>query len=54
MNKHIDMPCCICSKQVEEAEYIAVDDNGDLIVMCSECYRKAKKFFIKEDNDVKS
>lgn len=45
MNKHLDMPCCICSKQVFEVDHIATDDNGDIIVMCDACYDKAKKFF---------
>lgn len=45
MNRHLDMPCCICSKQVHEVEHISVDDSGDVIVMCPECYKKAKQFF---------
>ena len=45
VNRHLDMPCCICSKQVYEVEHISTDDSGDVIVMCPECYEKAKNFF---------
>ena len=50
VNRHLDMPCCICSKQVYEVEHIATDDSGDVIVMCPECYEKAKKFFERSDS----
>lgn len=45
MNRHLDMPCSICSKQVYEVEHISTDEQGDIIVMCPQCYDKAKKFF---------
>ena len=45
MNRHLDMPCCICSKQIYEVDHISIDDSGNVIVMCSSCYEKAKKFF---------
>lgn len=44
MNRHLDMPCCFCSKQVYEVEHISTDDSGNVIVACPECYAKAKKF----------
>lgn len=44
----------MCSKQVHEVEHIAVDDSGDIIVMCPECYNKAKQFFDGGAKDGKS
>lgn len=54
MNRHLDMCCCMCSKQVYEVEHISVDDNGDIIIMCSACYDKAKQFFERSIKDGKS
>ena len=45
MNRHLDMPCCICSKQVYEVEHVSTDDSGNIIILCPECYEKAKQFF---------
>lgn len=55
MNKHLDMPCCICSKQIYDVEHISTDASGDVIIMCSQCYEKAKQFFTGGDkNNVES
>lgn len=53
-NRHLDMCCHMCSKQVYEVEHFSVDDKGDVIVMCSECYNKAKQFFDGGAKSVKS
>ena len=45
MGKCSGMSCCFCDYPLEEAEYIAVDDSGEIIAMCEECYNKAEKFF---------
>ena len=45
MGKCSGMSCCFCDYPLEEAEYIAVDDTGEIIAMCEKCYNKAEKFF---------
>lgn len=45
MGKCSGMSCCFCEYPLEEAEYIAVDDDGEIIAMCEDCYSKAAKFF---------
>lgn len=37
--------CVMCKSHVDEVEHIAVDDEGNVIVMCSHCFNKAKLFF---------
>ena len=39
------MNCIVCSSDVEEANYIAIDENGDPQVMCDECHEKVRIFF---------
>lgn len=39
------MVCCFCDKHLDEAEYIAIDDEGRIIAICEDCYSKAKQFF---------
>lgn len=54
MNRHLDMSCCMCVKQVKEVKHFSVDDSDNVIIMCDECYDKAKKFFKGGGNDVES
>lgn len=54
MNRHLDMCCHMCSKQVYEADHISVDRNGNVIVMCPQCYERAKEFFDGGAKNVKS
>lgn len=53
-NNHLDMSCCMCYKQVDEVEHFAFDKNGDVIVMCTRCYDKAKPFFSGGAKNVES
>lgn len=39
------MKCAVCSSEVEEANHIAIDDNGDPQVLCDECHEKTRIFF---------
>ena len=39
------MKCIVCSLEVEEANHIAIDENGDPQVMCDECHDKVRIFF---------
>lgn len=41
------MKCVICETWVigRNAEHIAIDENGEPVVMCDECYQKARPFF---------
>lgn len=50
------MKCSVCSCEVREAKYIAIDENGDPQVMCDECWRKIRIFFeeVKPSGKVKS
>lgn len=36
--------CVICGKK-STADHIAIDDKGDPVVMCDECYQKCRPFF---------
>lgn len=45
MGKCSGMVCCFCECPLNEAEYIAIDDEGAIIAMCKGCYSKAEKFF---------
>lgn len=36
--------CVICGKRCP-ADHIAIDDKGDPVVMCDECYEKCLPFF---------
>lgn len=37
--------CSICDQSIFDAEHIAIDDNGEPVVMCEDCYQKARPFF---------
>ena len=39
------MRCIMCSCDVEEADHIALDSQGEPQVLCDECYDKARIFF---------
>ena len=39
------MECVICSAEVWEANHIAIDDNGEIIVLCDACHEKVRIFF---------
>lgn len=39
------MKCVLCSSDVEEANHIAIDEEGDPQVLCDECYEKVRIFF---------
>ena len=39
------MKCVVCSSDVEEANHIAIDKNGDPQVLCDECHDKVRIFF---------
>ena len=41
------MFCVMCDKALKnaQAEHIAIDENGEPVVMCDECYSKARAFF---------
>ena len=39
------MKCIICSSDVKGANHIAIDENGDLQVLCEECHKKVCIFF---------
>lgn len=41
------MKCVMCDTRVvgKDAEHIAIDESGEPVVMCEECYRKARVFF---------
>lgn len=39
------MNCTLCSCRVLDAEHIAIDENGDPVVLCNECYDKVRIFF---------
>ena len=39
------MKCIVCSSVVEEANNIAIDENGDPQVLCDECHSKVRIFF---------
>ncbi len=40
----MDQRCVICGCKCS-AEHIAIDDKGDPVVMCEECYQKCRPFF---------
>ena len=55
MRRYSGMLCCFCKCPLEEIEYIAVDDDGEIIAMCEDCYSKASKFFkIRRKKNVQS
>ena len=39
------MKCLVCSREVKDAEHIAIDDYGDPHVICETCYDKVRIFF---------
>lgn len=39
------MNCVICHQQIKQAEHIAIDDEGNPMVMCESCYDKCRPFF---------
>ena len=39
------MKCIVCSSDVEEANHIAIDEEGEPQVLCDECYEKVRIFF---------
>lgn len=39
------MKCSICSCDVKEAKHIAIDENGEPVVLCDKCHDKASVFF---------
>lgn len=39
------MKCVLCSSDVADAKHIAIDENGDPVVLCEECYNKVRIFF---------
>ena len=39
------MECVVCSSNVEDANHIAIDNNGDPQVLCDECHEKVRIFF---------
>ena len=41
MRRYGEMSCCFCECPLEEIEYIAVDDDDEIIAMCEDCYSKA-------------
>lgn len=41
----LGLKCCICDVEILEAKHISVDDEGDIISICTKCYEKAEKFF---------
>ena len=50
------MNCVCCSGAVKDVQHIAIDDNGDPIVLCEECYNKFRIFYeeVKHRGKVKS
>lgn len=50
------MKCTVCSREVADVQHIAIDDNGDPQVMCSDCHDKVRIFFeeVKGHGKVKS
>lgn len=41
------MECLVCKKSMKgiEAEHIAINEQGEPVVMCGECYDKVRVFF---------
>lgn len=39
------MKCVVCSSIVPEVNHIAIDDNGDPVVLCDRCHDKVRIFF---------
>ena len=39
------MKCVVCSSDVAEANHIAINDNGDPVVLCDTCHDKVCIFF---------
>ena len=50
------MKCIVCSCEVRDAKYIAIDKNGDPQVMCDKCWEKVRIFFqeVKPNGKIKS
>lgn len=50
------MKCSVCSREVREAKYIAIDEKGDPQVLCDECFEKVRFFFeeVTPDGKIKS
>lgn len=44
MSSLLNMKCTFCGKQVETPDNFAIDDNGDIMLACDECYKKIKDF----------
>lgn len=42
------MRCYFCNKKLEDAQYIAVDKNDEIMCLCQECYDVVKQFFNKK------
>ena len=39
------MMCEICGKQLQISDHIALNEKGDLVFLCNECYDTIKIFF---------
>lgn len=39
------MNCVMCGDSVHEVRHIALTDEGEPVVMCDACYKKAEPFF---------
>jgi ribosome-binding protein aMBF1 (putative translation factor) len=46
------MNCVICGNKVEEANHIAITTEGDPVILCDDCYKKAEPFFKEVPYDV--
>jgi len=47
MPKVTGMECYFCAVSIYNAEHIALDDDDEIVYLCSDCYKLAAKFFVK-------
>ena len=48
MSSSLGSRCIVCDKFPREVNHIAINDDGNIIVLCDPCYAKVELFFRKE------
>ena len=44
------MYCYVCGVQLPNPKHFAFDEEGDVLVMCNDCYDDISKFYVKGVN----